>query len=131
MDSEAYQKMLKRIQNTDLNRDPGWRKARQAELDEIGLSTGKKYTFTSNWLDSPFPADRKKAWPISSRVNSPRNDDPSNICRVATWRSTSCWARIKASEIAAERPLFSPGARRSLARLPRPPRLCGNLRCTR
>jgi putative SOS response-associated peptidase YedK len=25
----------------------------------------------------PLPADRKKAWPISSRVNSPRNDDPS------------------------------------------------------
>ena len=77
MHSEAYQKMLKRIQNTDLNQDPEWRKARQAELDEIGLSTGKKYTFTSKWLDSPFPADRKKAWPISSRVNSPRNDDPS------------------------------------------------------
>ena len=48
MDSEAYQKMLKRIQNTDLNRDPEWRKARQAELDEIGLSTGKKYTLLPN-----------------------------------------------------------------------------------
>ena len=48
MDSEAYQKMLKRIQNTDLNQDPEWRKARQAELDEIGLSTGKKYTLFPN-----------------------------------------------------------------------------------
>ena len=48
MDSEAYQKMLKRIQNTDLNQDPEWRKARQAELDEIGLSTGKKYTLLPN-----------------------------------------------------------------------------------
>jgi putative SOS response-associated peptidase YedK len=23
----------------------------------------------------PFPADRMKAWPISPRVNSPKNDD--------------------------------------------------------
>jgi putative SOS response-associated peptidase YedK len=23
----------------------------------------------------PFPADRMKAWPISSRVNSPKNND--------------------------------------------------------
>ena len=24
----------------------------------------------------PFPADRMKAWPVSPRVNSPKNNDP-------------------------------------------------------
>jgi putative SOS response-associated peptidase YedK len=24
----------------------------------------------------PFPSDRMKMWPISPRVNSPKNDDP-------------------------------------------------------
>ena len=54
----------------------------------------------------------------------------SGICRV----SISCWSLSlirAASEVAAECPVFSPGARRSLARHPRPPRLCGNSRCTR
>jgi hypothetical protein len=27
----------------------------------------------------PFPADQMKIWPISSRVNSPRNNDPDLI----------------------------------------------------
>ena len=28
---------------------------------------------------APFPADRMKAWPISTRVNTPRNDDSAII----------------------------------------------------
>ena len=31
----------------------------------------------------PFPADRMKAWPISPRVNSPRNNDPGILEPVA------------------------------------------------
>ena len=27
-------------------------------------------------LLKPFPADQMKMWPISARVNSPKNDDP-------------------------------------------------------
>ena len=27
----------------------------------------------------PFPADRMRAWPISPRINSPKNDDPAVI----------------------------------------------------
>ena len=30
----------------------------------------------------PYPADRMKAWPISSRVNSPKNDDAEIIVPV-------------------------------------------------
>src|ERR1700688_1531176 len=30
----------------------------------------------------PFPADRMKAWPVSSRVNSPKNDDSEIIVPV-------------------------------------------------
>jgi putative SOS response-associated peptidase YedK len=30
----------------------------------------------------PYPADRIKAWPISSRVNSPKNDDAEIIVPV-------------------------------------------------
>ena len=30
----------------------------------------------------PFPADRMKAWPVSSRVNSPKNDDAEIIVPV-------------------------------------------------
>ena len=30
----------------------------------------------------PFPADRMKAWPISVRVNAPKNDDPEIIAPV-------------------------------------------------
>jgi putative SOS response-associated peptidase YedK len=30
----------------------------------------------------PFPADRMKAWPISSRVNSPKNDDAEIIAPI-------------------------------------------------
>ena len=29
-----------------------------------------------------FPADRMKAWPISSRVNSPKNNDPQIIAPI-------------------------------------------------
>jgi putative SOS response-associated peptidase YedK len=30
----------------------------------------------------PYPADRMKAWPISSRVNSPENNDPEIITSI-------------------------------------------------
>ena len=30
----------------------------------------------------PFPADQMKAWPISARVNAPKNDDPAIIAPV-------------------------------------------------
>jgi hypothetical protein len=30
----------------------------------------------------PYPADRMKAWPVSSRVNSPKNDDSEIIVPV-------------------------------------------------
>ena len=30
----------------------------------------------------PYPADRMKAWPISPRVNSPKNDDPEVILQI-------------------------------------------------
>ena len=30
----------------------------------------------------PYPADRMKAWPVSSRVNSPKNDDAEIIAPV-------------------------------------------------
>jgi len=30
----------------------------------------------------PFPADRMKAWPISSRVNSPKNNDAEIIVPI-------------------------------------------------
>jgi putative SOS response-associated peptidase YedK len=30
----------------------------------------------------PFPADRMKAWPVSARVNSPKNDDAAVILPV-------------------------------------------------
>jgi putative SOS response-associated peptidase YedK len=30
----------------------------------------------------PFPADRMKAWPVSSRVNSPKNDDAEIIVPI-------------------------------------------------
>jgi putative SOS response-associated peptidase YedK len=30
----------------------------------------------------PFPADRMKAWPISARINTPRNDDPAIIIPI-------------------------------------------------
>jgi putative SOS response-associated peptidase YedK len=30
----------------------------------------------------PYPADRMKAWPISARVNSPKNDDSEIIVPV-------------------------------------------------
>jgi putative SOS response-associated peptidase YedK len=30
----------------------------------------------------PYPADRMKAWPISSRVNSPKNDDSEIVVPV-------------------------------------------------
>ncbi len=33
-------------------------------------------------LLKPFPADRMEAWPVSSKVNTPRNDDPSLIERA-------------------------------------------------
>jgi putative SOS response-associated peptidase YedK len=32
----------------------------------------------------PYPADRMKAWPISSRVNSPENDDAEIVVPVET-----------------------------------------------
>jgi putative SOS response-associated peptidase YedK len=32
----------------------------------------------------PYPADRMKAWPISSRVNSPKNDDAEIVVPVET-----------------------------------------------
>jgi hypothetical protein len=31
----------------------------------------------------PFPADAMKAWPISPRVNSPKNNDPDLIRPLA------------------------------------------------
>jgi putative SOS response-associated peptidase YedK len=31
---------------------------------------------------APFPADRMSAWPISARVNTPKNDDPEIIVPV-------------------------------------------------
>jgi putative SOS response-associated peptidase YedK len=36
----------------------------------------------------PYPADRMKAWPISSRVNSPKNDDAEIVTPVELhpWR---------------------------------------------
>ena len=30
----------------------------------------------------PYPADRMKAWPISARVNDPKNDDPEIVAPV-------------------------------------------------
>ena len=33
----------------------------------------------------PYPADRMKAWPISSRVNSPKNNDAEIVAPVETW----------------------------------------------
>jgi putative SOS response-associated peptidase YedK len=30
----------------------------------------------------PYPADRMKAWPVSARVNSPKNDDAEIIVPV-------------------------------------------------
>jgi putative SOS response-associated peptidase YedK len=30
----------------------------------------------------PFPADKMRAWPISPRVNSPKNNDPDLITSV-------------------------------------------------
>ena len=32
----------------------------------------------------PFPADRMKAWPISPRVNSPKNNDPEVVTPMET-----------------------------------------------
>jgi hypothetical protein len=78
MDSEAYQKMLKRIQNTDLNRGPEWRKARQAELDEIGLSTDKKYTSIlfatgASSIFRPILAFRNLIWFADSKISQAQN----------------------------------------------------------
>jgi putative SOS response-associated peptidase YedK len=30
----------------------------------------------------PFPAERMKAWPVSRRVNNPRNDDADIVSRI-------------------------------------------------
>jgi putative SOS response-associated peptidase YedK len=30
----------------------------------------------------PYPADRMKVWPISTRVNSPKNNDPDRLSPV-------------------------------------------------
>jgi putative SOS response-associated peptidase YedK len=32
---------------------------------------------------APFPAEEMRAYPISTRVNSPRNDDPAILEEVA------------------------------------------------
>jgi putative SOS response-associated peptidase YedK len=38
----------------------------------------------------PFPADAMKAWPISPRVNSPKNNDPELVRPIGFfWRSTN------------------------------------------
>jgi putative SOS response-associated peptidase YedK len=34
-------------------------------------------------LLKPFPADQMRIWPISPRVNSPRNDDPDIVTPIA------------------------------------------------
>lgn len=34
-------------------------------------------------LLAPYPAERMETWPVSTRVNSPRNDDPSLLDKVA------------------------------------------------
>jgi putative SOS response-associated peptidase YedK len=50
---------------------------RQNEVHDAWLSgeAGKEILM-------PFPADRMKAYPISTRVNSPRNNDPGIIVPI-------------------------------------------------
>jgi putative SOS response-associated peptidase YedK len=36
-------------------------------------------------VSGPFPADAMPAWPISPRVNSPKNDDPDLIKPQGDW----------------------------------------------
>ena len=33
-------------------------------------------------ISVPFPAERMKAWPVSRRVNKPRNDDADIVSRI-------------------------------------------------
>ena len=68
MHSEAYQKMLKRIQNTDLNQDPEWRKARQAELDRDWFVDGQEIYLTSKWFDSRRGSKTRRS--VSTRCSA-------------------------------------------------------------
>jgi putative SOS response-associated peptidase YedK len=46
----------------------------------------------------PYPADRMKAWPISARVNSPKNDDSEIIVPVEL-ESVSRFGRFAAAAV--------------------------------